>query len=51
MGEHVDDVVAVLANEAAGEPGGDPVREQERLHLADRRHFPPGGDRTLDAAA
>ena len=51
MRQDVDDLVAVLAREPACEPGGDAVREQERLDLANGRHLTPGGDRALDALA
>ena len=45
------DVCAVRADEPRGEPGADPVREEERLDLADRRDLPPGLDGALDRAA
>jgi hypothetical protein len=48
--QHGDDLVAVPAHEPGGEAGADPVREQERLDLPDRRHLTPGRNFALDAS-
>ena len=49
--EQSHDVVAVLPNEPRSKAGADPVREEERLDLADRGDVSPGRDRALDALA
>jgi hypothetical protein len=47
--QHSDDLVAVAAHQPGGQACADPMREQERLDLPDRRRLTPGRDRALDA--